>query len=85
MKIVSKTIDVVAWFDEDGVHPTRFKIDGKDGEVVIRINKVVKKDLEKLAGNPMLKFTCESEINGQVKPYELKYEINTMRWLLFKI
>jgi hypothetical protein len=85
MKVVAKPIEMVAWFDKDGLHPTRFKIEGKDGAVVVKIGRVIKKDLEKFAGNPMLVFTCESEINGQVKPYEIKYEINTMKWILFKI
>jgi hypothetical protein len=85
MKVVAKPIDMVAWFDKDGIHPTRFKIEGKDGDVVVKIGKVLKKDLEKLAGNPMLVFTCESEINGQVRPFEIKYELNTMKWMLFKI
>jgi hypothetical protein len=85
MKVVAKQIDMVAWFDKDGIHPTRFKIVGKDGDVVVKIGRVIKKDKEKLAGNQMLVFTCESEINGQLKPYEIKYDINTMKWILFKI
>lgn len=85
MKVVAKPIDMVAWFDSDGIHPSRFKIKGKEGDVVVKIEKIIKKDSERLAGNPMVVFTCESEINGQLKPYEIKYEINTMKWILFKI
>ena len=85
MKVVAKPIDMVAWFDKEGIHPTRFKIEGKDGDVVVKIGRVIKKGSEKLAGNLMLVFTCESEINGHLKPYEIKYEINTMKWILFKI
>lgn len=85
MKVYAKPIEMVAWFDKDGIHPVRFRIEGKDGSVVVKIDKVIKKDLEKLAGNPMLVFTCESEINGQLRPYEIKYEIGTMKWMLFKI
>ncbi|MDP4091346.1 MAG: hypothetical protein Q8930_19040 [Bacillota bacterium] len=85
MKVVAKPIDVVAWFDKDGIHPAKFRIEGKEGKTIVKIGKIVKKDMEKLAGNLMLVFTCESEINGQVKPYEIKYELNTMKWMLFKI
>lgn len=85
MKVYAKPIEMVAWFDKDGIHPARFRIEGKDGSVVVKIDKVIKKDLEKLAGNHMLVFTCESEINGQLRPYEIKYEISTMKWMLFKI
>jgi hypothetical protein len=85
MKVVAKPIEMVAWFNKDGIHPTRFKIEGKDGSTTIKIGRVIKKDLEKLAGNPMLIFTCESEINGQLRQYVIKYETNTLRWILFKI
>jgi hypothetical protein len=85
MKVVAKPIEMVAWFNKDGIHPIRFKIEGKDGDVVVKIGRVIKKDLEKLAGNLMMVFTCESVINGQLKPYEIKYELNTMKWMLFKI
>jgi hypothetical protein len=85
MKVVAKPIDVVAYFDKDGVHPARFKVEGKDGAVVVKVGRVVKKGMEKLAGNYMMVFTCESEINGQIKPYEIKYELGTMKWMLFKI
>jgi hypothetical protein len=85
MKVVAKPIEMVAWFNKEGVHPTRFKIESKEGSAVVKIGRVIKKDLEKLAGNQMLVFTCQSEINGQIKPYVIKYEINTMKWMLFKI
>ncbi len=87
MKVVAKPIAMVCWFEKTGVpHPVRFKVaEDDESEKVIKIDKVITVDKEKLAGNPMLVFTCESEINGHLKPYEIKYEINTMKWILFKI
>lgn len=87
MKVIAKPIQMVAWFDEKGtVHPVRFKIEMEDEETkVIKIDRIVKRDMEKLAGNPMLVFTCRSLIDGVEKVFEIKYEIGTMRWMLFKI
>lgn len=45
---------MVERFDKDGVHSTRFKIEGKYGNVVVKIGRIVKKGAEKLAGNPVL-------------------------------
>jgi hypothetical protein len=40
---------------------------------------------EKLAGNRMLIFLCQSVVAGQEKVFELKYEIATCRWFLYKM
>lgn len=87
MKIVAKAIEVVSWTDIKGnINPVRFKITKEDGSnSVVKIDKVITVDKEKLAGNHMLVFKCQSVINGAEKPYEIKYELATCRWVLFKI
>ena len=47
--------------------------------------KVICVDKEKLAGNNILAFKCQSVINGDDKLFEIKYELGTCRWILFKI
>ena len=42
-------------------------------------------DKEKLAGNEMLVFKCQSLIDGVLKMFEIKYELRTCKWILFKI
>lgn len=87
MKVVAKSIDMVAWFTKDGMpHPVRFRIQNDDESYeVIKINRIVCVEREKLAGNPMIIFTCRSIIHGVEKIYVIKYEINTCKWILFKI
>lgn len=87
MKVVAKPIDVLAWFDKDGMpNPVRFRIiDDTGGFNVIKVDRVVIREKEKLAGNEMLKFQCQSNIRGTEKPYELKYELKSCKWMLFKI
>lgn len=87
MKIVSKPIEVVCWFEENGSpHPVRFRIKNDDDtRATIKINKIMFTDKEKFAGNPVLVFNCLSLINDSERFLELKYEINTCRWYLYKI
>ncbi|MHB8126627.1 MAG: hypothetical protein ACYDEJ_13515 [Desulfitobacteriaceae bacterium] len=82
MKVFLKPIEMIAWFPQDGVpHPLKFKLHNE----VIRVDQVVSKSEEKLAGNRMIVYRCQSEINGELKPYELKYELLTCKWFLFKM
>jgi len=82
MKIVMKPIEMIAWFSKDGITtPVRYKLDGK----VIKVEQVTSRSEEKLAGNRMIIYRCQSEINGELRPFELKYELQTCKWYLFKI
>lgn len=87
MKVIAKPIEVVAWFDLSGkINPVRFKITNEDeSNSVIKIDRIICIDKEKLAGNNMLVFKCQSIIDGVERIYELKYELSTCRWILFKI
>jgi len=87
MKVVAKPIEMVAWTDTKGnINPVRFKITKEDEtSSVVKIDKVISVDKEKLAGNNMLVFKCQSTVNGADKLYEIKYELSSCRWVLFKI
>jgi len=87
MQVLAKPISVVAWYEENGMpHPVRFKIKAEDeSEMVMKIGKVMFKDKEKIAGNEMLIFKCRSVIDGIQKIFEIKYELRTCKWILFKM
>lgn len=87
MKTVARAAEVVCWFDSQGnIHPVKLKTNKSDGtETTIKINRIVDRELEKLAGNPMMIFTCRGEVDGVDRPLELKYELGTCKWMLFKI
>lgn len=75
-------IEVLAHFDNDGTpHPIRFKLADKE----IKIEQVVSVTEERLAGNKMLLFRCQSEIGGELRPFEIKFELGTCRWYLWKM
>ncbi len=86
LKVVAKPIDVIAFFKKTGeLNPLRFKINEADSNIVIKIDKIICKELEKFAGNKMIVYRCQSVINGIEKVYEIKYEIETCKWMLYKI
>lgn len=87
MKVIAKPIEMVAWTDTNGkMNPVQFKIANKDESIsVIKIDKVLTIDREKLAGNNMLVYKCQSVIKGSERLYELKYEFSSCKWILWKL
>ncbi|KPU42133.1 hypothetical protein OXPF_39120 [Oxobacter pfennigii] len=86
MKVIVKPIEMVAWFTKDGSPtPVRFRLETPEGYTVIKIDKILQKDIEKLAGNNTLVYKCQSLINGLERVFEIKYELRTCKWVLFKI
>lgn len=87
MKILMWPIEMAAWFTQEGViNPIRYRVTSDQSEPsVVKIDKVILRTEEKLAGNKMIIFRCQSVINGLQKVYEVKYEIGTCRWFLFKM
>jgi hypothetical protein len=40
---------------------------------------------ERRAENPMVVYGCQGQVGGQKRLLELKYEIHTCKWYLYKI
>lgn len=77
-------IEMIAWFDKEGkINPIRFKVLEGDENQVIKIDKVLSRDAEKLAGCLMWRFVCLSVIDGVEKRYSIKYDMGNNRWILF--
>ena len=86
MKVVAKNIEMIAYFKSDGmINPIRFRVEEENRMEVIKINKIISTDTEKLCGNKMIVFTCSAFINNTEKIFELKYDVEKCRWMLFKI
>jgi len=82
MKTIAAPAEMVCWFDLNGKpHPVRFRHMGS----VVRVQQIIHTAEEKLAGNSMKVFRCQSEVDGVMKVFELKYELQTCKWLLWKI
>jgi len=86
MKVCTKSIKMIAYFEEDGkIIPIRFKIEEDDKCQVVKIEKIISTDKEKLCGNIAYVFTCNVIINGIQKTCEIKYLVEECKWIIFKI
>jgi len=87
MKVVAMPIEMISYTNKSGdIKPLRFRIEGEDNTgKVVKIDNVIIRELEKLAGNPMLLFRCQSLIDDIEKQFELKYDLRTCKWMLYKI
>lgn len=87
MKVVAKPIEMVVWFEKDGkLHPIRFKlIESNESEKVIKVGRVITREEEKFEGKKRLIFNCQSIVSGVDRLFQIKYEINTCKWVLYKI
>ena len=87
MKILMKPIEMIVWFSKDSYPiPLRYRIVAEDlSYTVVKIDKILFKEEEKLAGNRMILYRCESVINQIQRIFELKYDISTCKWYLYKM
>lgn len=87
LKVLALPIEVVSYTDNKGaIKPIRFRMQINDDPMeVIKVDKIICKDTENLAGNVMIVYKCQSLIDNVLRQFELKYELNTCRWMLYKI
>ena len=87
MKTIAKPIEMISWTEEDGrIHPVKFKITTHEGErQVYRVLQIYTTELDRVAGNKVYRFTCEIAINAIIKLCEIRYDLDSCRWVLFKI
>jgi hypothetical protein len=87
MKTIAKPIEMISWTQEDGrIRPIKFKITAHDDEKkVYQVMKIYTTELDRIAGNKVYRYTCEIHIDSLTKLCEIRYELDSCRWILFKI
>lgn len=87
MKVIAKPVEMIAHTNEKGeIRPYRFRMQlGEDPLKVVKIDRILSTEREKFAGNPMILYRCAYVENDIEKILELKYELNTCKWILFKM
>lgn len=87
MKVLAQPIEVISYTNDKGdIRPLRFRIQiGDDPMQVIKIDKILFKQKEKLAGTPMILYRCQSMNGDTERIFEIKYEVETCKWMLYKI
>ena len=89
MKIIAKPIDMIATFSSNRNRlpiPFKFRYETRSGErSEIRVDRIISTEKRKRAGTDSIVYTCQSQINGELHLYELKYIIGSYYWELYKI
>jgi hypothetical protein len=87
MKVMNHPIEVISYTDDKGdIRPIRLRLQlGDEPLKVIKIDRIILKHAEKLAGNRMLLFRCQSLEGGVERLFEIKYELTTCKWFLYKM
>lgn len=86
-RLLMKPIEMIAWFSEDEFPiPLRYRLETNDSEkIVVSVDKIIFKEEERLVGNRMIVYRCQSVINNREMVYELKYDIGICKWYIFKM
>jgi hypothetical protein len=87
MKVLMKSVDMICLSSSEGdITPLKFRIrEGGNEPRIVKIDRIISKKEEKIAGNRMLVFTVQSEMDGLERVYEMKYEIQSFKWYLYKL
>lgn len=87
MKMLMKTVDMICVSSKDGeISPLRFRMtDSRGDTTVIRIDRILIRAEQKIAGNRMLVYKVQSLIGDIEKVYEMKYEVATCKWYIAKM
>ncbi|MBN2558767.1 MAG: hypothetical protein JXB33_08445 [Clostridia bacterium] len=87
MKLIMKAVDMICVSTRDGlISPIKFRMpDGAGSTVVVKIDRVLQRDEQKIAGNRMLVYKVQSLIEDIEKVYEMKYEVSTCKWYISKL
>lgn len=87
MRVVAVPIEMIASFSKEGIpRPVRFRMMIEDeSEKVINVQTIIEKEKTKLNGVMFFNFRCQSIIDERQLVYELIFEINTCKWVLYKI
>ena len=87
LKVLALPIEVVSYTESKGyIKPIRFRMQINDEHMkVIKVDRIICKDTEKLAGNVMIVYKCQSLIDNVLRQFEIKYELNSCKWMLYKI
>lgn len=87
MKILAEPIEAAVWFkSKKKPHPIKFRYSDREGLIrKVNVDKIISIDEVKIAGIRAFVYRCQSEMDGAMKAYELKYLVDDCRWELYKM
>lgn len=87
MNIQFKPVEVnVTCNKKDIRRPLYLRIEHNDENLeIINVDKVLTKGNERIKNNNGISYRCNSLIKGSISFYELKFELSSSRWKLWKM
>ena len=87
MEVLLTPIEAVATFTQDGgISPVRFRILRPDlGYETIFITQITRRQRQRLGKNFIDIYTCRGAVQDHDRIFELKHEIHSGRWSLYRI
>jgi hypothetical protein len=87
MNIVNKPVQVVSALDRAGIiKPVCiFIVDGPEQGEAITVNRLIRRDKEKIQGSQVMTFTCEINEKNRKKLCDLRFNMDTEEWILYRI
>ncbi len=87
VKVLNQKVSVLVYSDKEGnMKPLRIKLDDENMETqTIKIESSILVDTIKLCGERYHLYKCQAVIRGCMKIFELRYNMDKIEWILFKI
>ncbi len=87
MDVLLKPIEVVASFTQNGrISPIRFRvITDESGYETIFVSRISRRRRERTGKSFIDIYTCTGQVLGKEKLFELKYEITSGEWTLYRM
>ena len=87
MEVLLTPIEVVATFTQDGrISPVRFRILRPDfGNETFFIHQITRRQRQRRGKKLIDIYTCKGRVQDYDRIFELKHEIHSGRWFLYRI
>lgn len=87
MEIVNKPIQVVTTTDRAGIiKPVYFVVmDGDNNGDVINVERLVRRDKEKIGGDYIYTFTCEITRDNMKMLCDLRLNLSNEEWIIYRM
>lgn len=86
MKVVRKPVDVIAIFNRKELPmPVRVRMEVEGKGIATKVDQIIKVQKQKNVGKGTIAYTCQSRINGVDRVYELRFLLDNIEWILYKI
>lgn len=84
MVILNKPIEVIAFFKNGLPRPYRFRVENEDGSLLVyKVDKVLFRNREIVNKQAHIIVRCQGVVDGIMKEYELKYDVQNTKWSLY--